>query len=129
VQPLKILLVEPNADVQEAFAALLSCVGYVVEVAASGGEALAIAARNPPDVALLELSLKDMSGLDLSRALRNMPGTQHCTVIAITTYCNPEQREDLAQAGLERVLLKPVSLMDMVEALRPTGQKQCMSLT
>jgi two-component system KDP operon response regulator KdpE len=122
-QPLNILLVEPNPDVQEAFAALLSCVGYAVEVAAQGSEALAIAARNPPDIVLLELALKDMRGVDLCAALRSRAGTKQCAIVAVTSYCNDEHKREMLDAGADLVLLKPVSLKDIMAACRP------MSLT
>jgi CheY-like chemotaxis protein len=119
VRPLNILLVEPNADVQEAFASLLSCVGYTVDVAPGGSEALAAAGRNPPDVVLSELLLKDMSGIDLCRELRSRPEMKKCVVIAVTTYCNDEHKAAMLTAGFDHVLLKPVSLMEIMEVLRP----------
>jgi DNA-binding response OmpR family regulator len=122
-QPLKILLVEPNPDVQETFAALLSCVGYAVDVAALGSEALAIAERNPPDVVLLELALKDMRGLDLCTALRSRAGLKQCSIVAVTTYCNDVHKSEMLDAGADLVLLKPVSLKDIMAVFRPLGQR------
>jgi len=118
-KPLKILLVEPNGDVQEAFAAMLRCVGHAVDVAAHGGEALAIAGRNPPDVVLSELPLTDMSGLDLCIHLRGQPRTAKCAMLALTAYCNNAHKEELLKVGFDHVLLKPVSLKRIMEVLEP----------
>jgi CheY-like chemotaxis protein len=122
--PLRILLVEPNPDVRESFAAMLSCVGYAVDVATHGAEALSIAGRITPDVVLSELPLNDMSGIELCMTLRSRRRSKHCSFLAITTYCNNDAREAVVNAGFERVLVKPVSLKSIMEALAPIDQSR-----
>ena len=64
------LVVDDEPQIQRFLRPTLQAEGYAVEAAATGAEALAIAARRPPDLVLLDLGLPDMQGHDVLKALR-----------------------------------------------------------
>src|SRR5439155_2065868 len=66
----RILLVEDDLLFSESLAFILRQEGYAVEVAPSGGEGLQQAARDEPDVVLLDVALPDLSGVEVCRRLR-----------------------------------------------------------
>jgi signal transduction histidine kinase len=105
----RILVVEDNADGREALATLLRLAGYEVEEAATGGEAIAAAARHPPDVVLLDIGLPDLDGYQVATALRASLGDR-VRLIALTGYGQPGDRERVRGAGFDAHLLKPVGL-------------------
>jgi CheY-like chemotaxis protein len=74
--PTRLLLVEDYSPLAEAIAELLRNAGLTVRIAESGQEALRAAIAFRPEIVLFDLSLPDMSGLDVARALRSNPDTK-----------------------------------------------------
>ncbi len=66
----RVLVVDDQRDVADALGALLRTLGQEVEVAYGGTDALAAATKHPPQVAFIDLSMPEMSGIELARALR-----------------------------------------------------------
>lgn len=110
-----VLIVEDHRAAREALAVLLSGAGHTVLQAATGGEALRIAREQTPDVALLDLGLPDMHGLDVLRTLREQPATQGIRVIALTG--DDSEREACMAEGCAGFLTKPVSGQRLIDAL------------
>ena len=104
----RVLVVDDNADAAESVAILLRLRGHQVRTAFDGDRAIRLAARFRPDIALLDIGLPGMSGLDVGRALRSQAGTRSTVLVALTGY---GQAEDLArsrEAGFDHHLVKPV---------------------
>ena len=72
----RILVVDDEPQILRALKTNLSAAGYEVETAASGEEALASAATDPPDALILDLVLPDRSGTDITRELRTWTTSQ-----------------------------------------------------
>jgi CheY-like chemotaxis protein len=70
-QTKKILLVDDQADAIDALSMLLEMDGHAVRTACSGADALAMVENFIPDLALIDVSMPDMSGMQLARILRN----------------------------------------------------------
>ncbi len=68
--PRRIVVVEDNADLRQMLAELLKFCGHQVVVAATGREALALAAATDADVALIDIGLPDLDGCEVARRLR-----------------------------------------------------------
>jgi PAS domain S-box-containing protein len=106
---LRVLVVDDNADVTGALAMLLEVLGHQVQTATSGAEALAIVARECPRVALLDIALPDMDGLELARRIRELcPNRDRLLLVAVTGYGHDEARARSLAAGFDRHLAKPV---------------------
>jgi PAS domain S-box-containing protein len=105
----RILVVEDNEDGREALATLLRLSGHEVEEAATGREALAAAARRPPELVLLDIGLPDLDGYQVAAALRASLGDR-VRLVALTGYGQPGDRDRVRDAGFDAHLLKPVGL-------------------
>jgi PAS domain S-box-containing protein len=106
---LRVLVVDDHADVAGALAMLLEVLGHQVETAASGAEALEIVERECPRVALLDIALPDMDGLELARRIRERcPNRDQPLLVAVTGYGHDEARARSLAAGFDQHLAKPV---------------------
>jgi PAS domain S-box-containing protein len=106
----RVLIVDDNADSAETLAILLRRFGHEVRTAADGASALELARREPPDVALLDIGLPIMDGLELARRMREDLGLTRAYLIALTGYGQEEDRRKSRAAGFDAHLVKPVDL-------------------
>jgi CheY-like chemotaxis protein len=111
---IKILLVEDHKDTRVSIQRLLAIAGHNVLPAASGAEALAIAAANPIDLVVSDLGLPDMTGHDLMKQLRSTHGLQG---IALSGYGMEEDVERSRLAGFQNHLTKPVSFEQLKDII------------
>jgi CheY-like chemotaxis protein len=110
----RVLVVDDNADVADALAMLLEVLGCRVATAATGAEALEHARRSRPRLALLDIGLPDMDGLELARRLRaEHPDPAALRLVAISGYGHEEARQRSREAGFDLHLPKPVSPDDL----------------
>jgi CheY-like chemotaxis protein len=89
---------------------LLTGKGHETQVALDGTAALAAAAAFQPHIGLLDLSLPGMSGYELARRLREMPGLAHIRLVAVTGHGSEAHRARARAAGFNDHMLKPVNL-------------------
>ena len=102
---LRVLIVEDNVEAAASLQKLLERCGYSVRVATTATQALEIAKRTRPDVALVDIGLPDYDGHVLARALREDPATASIRLIAVTA--SPD-RSRSAKAGFKLHLVKPI---------------------
>jgi PAS domain S-box-containing protein len=118
LKDLSVLVVDDNADVADALAMLLAVLGCRVESASCGAEALAMTTETCPRVALLDIGLPDMDGLELARRLRaRYPTKDRLLLVAVTGYGHDEARERSHAAGFDQHLAKPVDLQTLKNLL------------
>ncbi len=119
----RILVVDDNADVAEALAMLLELLGYTVETAASGLEALEIVERQCPRVALLDIGMPGMDGLELARRLRErVPEPERLWLVAVTGLGHEEARVRSLAAGFDEHLVKPLDRQTLLALLARLSQ-------
>ncbi len=115
---IKVLVVDDDEPVRESLAGFLDDCGFDVSLAESAEEALAILARTPHDVAIIDLRLPGMSGESLILKVHEMaPGVRYLIYTGSSGY---RLSEELAKIGLcaEHVFLKPQKdLMVIVEGV------------
>ena len=107
---LRVLVVDDNVDAAEMLATLLEMNGYAVSVEFDGASALATALRERPAVALLDIGLPDMDGMELARRLRAQPQTADAVLVALTGYGQAEDQEQARQAGFNHHMVKPADI-------------------
>jgi PAS domain S-box-containing protein len=115
--PLRVMVVDDNADAAQMLAALLEVQGHAVSVEYDAAGALARARRERPDVMLLDIGLPDMDGYELARRLRTQPETAGATLVALTGYGQHQDRQDAERAGFDHYLVKPADLNQVNEVL------------
>ena len=87
----KILLVEDNPPNMRLMEMTLRMKGYTLLKATDGEEALDMAINHKPDLIIMDMQLPKMSGLEVTRRLRQMPAFNHTPIIAVTAS-NSEAR-------------------------------------
>ena len=106
--PLRVLVVDDNADSAETLSLLLELVGYEVSSAHDGEQALEMARELKPDVVLLDIGLPKMNGYDVARHIRREPWGSRPILVAITGWGQTEDKELSSAAGFDHHLVKPV---------------------
>ncbi|MGQ9426824.1 response regulator [Gilvimarinus sp. F26214L] len=109
-----VLLVEDNADVRRATREILDLLGWEVLEADCAAQALRVAEGQTPFLALVDLSLPDMSGYQLVEELRR-EGHSATRFITLSGYSGDVEREQ--KAGISRHLTKPLGLSELEQAL------------
>jgi two-component system CheB/CheR fusion protein len=104
----RVLVVDDNRDAADSLAAMLSLLGSRVEVAYDGETALARVPELHPQVAFLDIGMPGMSGLELCRRLRALPGGERPVLVAVTGWGQDEDRRRSQEAGFDFHLTKPV---------------------
>jgi len=125
----RVLLVEDHADLAEATATLMRHHGLDVSIATSGGDALKMAEECNPVLVLCDLTLPDMTGLDVVRALRARQGTNDWLAVILSAMSANDLREiegHTRTSDITLMLPKPLTspiLIDLIarlEASRPS---------
>ena len=89
-----------------------------ITTAESGAEALAKIQAQHFDLALIDMVMPEMDGLEVTRALRQLPlPLRHLPVIALTANSNPVDRQHCLDAGMNEVLFKPMDPAHMLETV------------
>jgi CheY-like chemotaxis protein len=114
---LRIMLVDDNVDAALTLGLLMESSGHHVTVAHTPQEALARADGQAFDLFLLDIGLPGMSGYELARHLRALPGAQAATMAAITGYGQQSDHDHAAEAGFDRYFVKPVEPEDLFALL------------
>ncbi len=115
---LRVLVVEDNATNRLIVNRLLVKRGYEVMEAASASSGLELAARNAPELVLLDVQLPEMSGFAFLERLRAMPSPVCDTrVIAVTAHALASDRERCISAGMDGYVAKPFSAQSLFEEI------------
>lgn len=114
----RIVIVEDSDLVSEALRILFTDSGYDVSVAESVAEAVEQCQASPVDVMLLDLTLPDGDGLDVLTKLDEAGAARPARTIALTGHGDMRVRQSCMNAGCERVLLKPVSIRELLTMVR-----------
>lgn len=112
-----VLLVEDDSDTRELLDALLRMEGYLTTAAADPSTALAAVEGATIDVAVIDLRLPGMSGIELLRQLRRRPKFRPRLIVALTGSDEPSDRREARQAGFTDYLVKPIALERLFDLL------------
>ena len=113
----RILVVDDNRDSAESLAMLLRLTGNETSVAYDGEEAVEAAARQRPDVILLDIGLPKLNGFDACRRIRENRWAKNVLIIALTGWGQEEDRRKSAEAGFDGHLVKPVDHAELMRLL------------
>ncbi|MDD1749952.1 MAG: PAS domain S-box protein, partial [Methanothrix sp.] len=120
---LRILLAEDNVVNQKVAIRMLERLGYKADIAANGCQVLGALQSHPYDVVLMDVQMPEMDGLEATRRIRLMPGSQPY-IIAMTAHAMKGDREDCLEAGMNDYVSKPVRIEELqiaIERRRPAG--------
>jgi CheY-like chemotaxis protein len=109
-----ILVVEDDATMQRMALKILRSRGFPCELAATGKEAVSMAAALMPGLILMDLSLPEMNGWEATKALKADPALAQIPVVAITAHAMVGDRETAIAAGCAECLTKPYELVELI---------------
>jgi CheY-like chemotaxis protein len=112
-QSLRVLVVEDDALTALTWVRLLGSLGHEVEVAADGPAAVRAAEARPPDLVLLDIGLPGMSGYEVARQLRQLPGDSRPLLVAVTGFGEHADRLHSYEVGIDLHLVKPVGVEEL----------------
>lgn len=126
----RILLIEDNPQNRYLASFLLEQRGHEVIHAETGPQGLAMAAKDHPDLVLLDIQLPGMDGHAVARALKSDPRLRAIPIVAVTSYAMVGDREKCFEAGAEGYIEKPInpeSFVSEVERFLKTDDKDAAS--
>ena len=112
-----ILIVEDNELYMKLFNDLLEAHGYATLQTKDGIEALKIAREHHPDLILMDIQLPEISGLEVTKWLKEDPDLKGIPVIAVTAFAMKGDEEKIRQGGCEAYLAKPISVTRFIETV------------
>jgi len=107
------MIVEDNPQNMKLLEMLLRSRSYILLKAYDGEEALDMATREQPDLIVMDMQLPKMSGIEVTKKLRQMPVFSHTPIIALTAYAMRGDKERFLQAGCNAYLSKPISTREL----------------
>lgn len=116
-RPLRILIIEDNADAARTLGRLLSRYGHNVKTAETGPLGIRTANSWQPQVVLCDIGLPEMDGFEVAQALRDDPKTASIPLIAISGYGQEDDRRNSREAGFDLHLTKPVDPFELQRLL------------
>jgi len=108
-----VLVVDDDPYSRETLASILVPDGYNITLAASGQEALILAAKLVPDLLLLDVMMPDMNGFDVCRRVRAIPALVDVPILLITALDDNESRIEGFEAGANDFVSKPVNRLEL----------------
>lgn len=126
--PAKILLAEDN-DINRLLASkIFATMGYKVDTAVNGREALQMVKAGKFDLVFMDVQMPEMDGMETSRAIRaEVPKDKQPVIIAMTAFASDEDREMCMSAGMDDFISKPVVGEDMANMIRKWKRKQTVT--
>lgn len=113
----RILVVDDIADNTFLLQAVLEAEGYQVEVADSGGAALARIAEAPPDLVLLDVMMPGMNGFEVTEWIRQNRELPYIPILLITAYSEPSALEGF-EKGADGFIRKPIDFNQLLNQIR-----------
>lgn len=113
----RVLVVDDNRDIAQTLGCVLQIAGHQVFEAHNGVQALVVADRVRPQLALLDIGLPDISGWDLCRALRARDYGAAMTIYAVTAWGGERDHAQSRDAGFDAHFVKPVNVWSLLERL------------
>jgi len=113
-----VLIVEDNDLNMKLFHDLLDAHGYTTLQTRDGMQALAIAREHHPDLILMDIQLPEVSGLEVTKWLKEDDGLRDIPVIAVTAFAMKGDEERIREGGCEAYISKPISVSTFLDTVR-----------
>jgi two-component system cell cycle response regulator DivK len=113
-----VLIVEDNELNMKLFNDLLEAHGYATLKTGHGIEAMELARAHKPDLILMDIQLPEVSGLEVTRWLKQDDELKSIPVIAVTAFAMKGDEERIREGGCEAYLSKPISVAKFISTVR-----------
>jgi two-component system cell cycle response regulator DivK len=116
--PKTVLIVEDNELNMKLFHDLLQANGFDTIETRNGIEALDLARKHKPDLILMDIQLPEVSGLEVTKWIKEDDELRSIPVIAVTAFAMKGDEERIREGGCEAYLSKPISVAKFLETVR-----------
>ncbi|MDJ0614992.1 MAG: response regulator [Rhizobiaceae bacterium] len=113
-----VLIVEDNELNMKLFNDLLEAKGYNIVQTSNGMEALDLARNHKPDLILMDIQLPEVSGLEVTKWIKEDETISHIPVIAVTAFAMKGDEERIRQGGCEAYISKPISVASFLQTVQ-----------
>ena len=113
----KVLVVEDNELNMRLFCDLLDAFGFETFQCRDGAKAVEIARQELPDLIIMDIQLPEVSGLDITRWLKDDDKVAHIPVLAVTAFAMRADEQRVREAGCEGYLSKPIQIATFIKAV------------
>jgi two-component system, cell cycle response regulator DivK len=113
----KLLLVEDNEMNRDMLSRRLERKGYQVVMAVDGGQGVAMARTEKPDLILMDMSLPVLDGWSATKQLKSSPETSGIPIIALTAHAMQGDEEKAREAGCDDYDTKPIDLPRLLQKI------------
>lgn len=114
----RVLIVEDNELNMKLFHDLLDAQGYETLQTREGLQALALAREHRPDLILMDIQLPEVSGLEVTKWLKEDETLRSIPVIAVTAFAMKGDEERIRQGGCEAYISKPISVTSFIQTIK-----------
>ncbi|HEX3535827.1 MAG TPA: response regulator [Stellaceae bacterium] len=113
----RVLIVEDNELNMKLFNDLLEAHGYQTLQTRDGVEALQMAREHRPDLILMDIQLPEVSGLEVTKWIKEDDELRTIPVIAVTAFAMKGDEEKIREGGCEAYIAKPISVMSFLSTV------------
>ena len=114
----KVLIVEDNELNMKLFHDLLEAQGYDILETREGLQALSLAREHRPDLILMDIQLPEISGLEVTKWLKEDEELASIPVVAVTAFAMKGDEERIREGGCEAYISKPISVAHFLDTIR-----------
>ncbi len=114
----KVMIVEDNELNMKLFHDLLDSNGYTVVQTRISTNALDLARQENPDLIIMDIQLPEISGLEVTKWLKDDEELKHIPVIAVTAFAMKGDEERFREGGCEAYMAKPISVQLFLDTVR-----------
>lgn len=112
-----VLVVEDNELNMKLFNDLLEAHGYGVVQTRDGLSALDLARKHQPDLILMDIQLPEVSGIEVTKWLKEDDDLRRIPVIAVTAFAMKGDEQKIREGGCEAYISKPISVMSFLQTI------------
>ncbi|GKX35856.1 MAG: response regulator [Rhizobiaceae bacterium MnEN-MB40S] len=116
--PKRVMIVEDNELNMKLFRDLIEASGYETIQTRNGLDVLDLARRHKPDLILMDIQLPEVSGLEVTKWLKDDAELHTIPVIAVTAFAMKGDEERIRQGGCEAYMSKPISVPKFLETIK-----------
>ena len=120
----KVLVVEDNELNMRLFCDLLDAFGFETFQCRDGAKAVEIARQELPDLIIMDIQLPEVSGLDITRWLKDDDKVAHIPVLAVTAFAMRADEQRVREAGCEGYLSKLIQIATFIKAVEALMPKE-----
>src|SRR5580765_1193882 len=107
----RIVVLDDDMDICRMVFHRLTTMGFEVDAYFDGRSGFDAIVANPPDLAIIDVMMPGMNGLDVTRALRSNPATTHLPIVIFSALVRNEDHEAGLAAGADHYVIKPFSVL------------------